>query len=360
MDLNSVNDLELSVSKMGGSIPAREAWELLRNAKIFITGGTGFFGTGLLGTLAFAIEKYSLDTQVVILTRNKDAFVKKVPHLISKRMNRHFLFHSGDVRTFDFPNGKFTHVIHAATSASASLNQDDPLEMIDTIVEGTRRTLEFAKRSGVSRFLLTSSGAIYGKIPPELGEVSEDFLGSLDCASKTSAYGEGKRLAETTCVAVAHQTGMQTVIARCFAFVGPYLPLDTHFAIGNFIRDGLSGGKIQVNGDGTPLRSYLYSADLSSWLWTLLSLGQTCRPYNVGSDQAISIAELAKLVAETLHHQFPELSPEVHFAKKADTLGVAPNHYIPSTQRIQMELGVRQMISLKDAILKTAIWHKKL
>lgn len=323
-------------------------WEELRGQKIFITGATGFFGCWLLESFAWANEKLNLRAEVVALTRDLETFRKKAPHLANNPAIR---FQIGDVRDFEFSKEQFAFVIHAATEASAKMNEENPQLMLDTIVAGTKRTLDFAVHCGAKKFLLTSSGAVYGTQPPELTHIPEEFSGETSPLS--SAYGEGKRQAEKLCANYAEQYGIETKIARCFAFVGPYLPLDTHFAIGNFIRDALRGGPIQVNGDGTPIRSYLYAADLAIWLWTILFRGKNCRPYNVGSSQDFAISKIAEAVNATFDNQL-----QISTAQK-QTAGKPASRYIPNTKRAEQELGLRKRISLENAIRKTAEWNRK-
>ena len=269
-------------------------WEELRGQRLLVTGGTGFFGKWLIESFLWANEKLGLGARMLVLSRDPAAFLRKMPHLVGQPGLE---FHAGDVATFEFSGGQFSHVIHAATAASALLNAEAPLTMVDTIVAGTRRTLDFARRCGARKFLLTSSGAVYGQQPAGIDHVGEEYLGGPDPLVPASAYGEGKRLAEHLCCLYARCYGMEVKISRGFAFVGPYLPLDAHFAVGNFIRDALAEGPVMVGGDGSPLRSYLYAADLAVWLWKILFHGISCRAYNTGSDREISIAELARTVA---------------------------------------------------------------
>jgi dTDP-glucose 4,6-dehydratase len=143
---------------------------------------------------------------------------------------------------------------------------------------------------------------------------------------------------------------LQPTVARCFAFVGPGLPLDANYAVGNFIRDALHGDAIRVNGDGTPLRSYLYAADLAVWLWTVLLCGVPARPYNVGSGQAICIRDLAELVARVVGNGTPVI------VAKTPAPGVPPARYVPDVSRARAELGVRASISLDDGLERTVDW----
>lgn len=323
-------------------------WEELRGRRVFITGGTGFIGTWLLQSFAWANQELELHAEAVVLSRNWRAFCAKAPRLAADPA---ISCHAGDVRDFDFPSGDFSHVIHAATEASAKLNDENPLLMLDTIVQGTRRTLNFARHCKAGKFLLTSSGAVYGKQPPDLTHIPEDYLCAPDTTDPRSSYGQGKRIAEHQCVLYARQYGIEAKIARGFAFVGPYLPLDIHFAVGNFIRDGLGGGPIVVSGDGTPYRSYLYATDLAIWLWTILLQGKPCRPYNVGSEEAVSIAELAHTVADCFRPR-----PEVQILQ-SHTLGKPAERYVPWCERARKDLALRQYVDLRQAIRKTVQWH---
>ncbi|MEH2386619.1 MAG: NAD-dependent epimerase/dehydratase family protein [Nostoc sp.] len=318
-------------------------WDEMNEKRIFITGGTGFFGCWLLESFSYIVEQLKLSAQAVILTRDPERFKQKCPHLFNHPALE---FYQGDICNFVFPKGEFSYLIHAGTSTNARLYQDNHLRMFNEIIEGTRRTLEFAKVSGVKKYLLTSSGAVYGKQPNIMSHITETYEGSPNPCNISSSYGEGKRASELLCTLYHQQYGIETKIARCFAFVGAYLPLNLHFAIGNFIRDTIEGKKIEIQGDGTPLRSYLYASDLMIWLWTILFKGKSIFPYNVGSDQEISISELAKMVAEICSPQ-----AEVKIAK-TPLFEQIPERYIPSVQRAYLELELKQKIDLKISIKK--------
>ena len=316
-------------------------WAGLGGARIFMTGGTGFIGRWMLEALAFS----DCDAEVVILSRDPDAFAARAPHLASR-----FEFVAGDVMDFAAPPGRFTHVIHAATDASAALNANDPRRMFDTIVTGTRRVLDLAVERGAGRLLFLSSGAVYGAQPWEVGHVAEDWHGGPDPRDPKSSYGEGKRAAELLCAIYGQQFGLDVVTSRIFALLGPLLSLDIHFAAGNFIRDAMAGRAIRIESAGTAVRSYLYAADLTAWLWLMLLRAPRGATWNMGSEEAVSIADLARRTAAVLG------GPGVEVLGQADA-GWNPGRYVPSTSLVRQGLGVAPTITLDAAIRRTAIFN---
>ena len=321
-------------------------WSELQGQRLFITGGTGFIGSWLLESLVWANEHLGAGITATLLTRKPDRFRSSVPHIAG---NPAISLHAGDVRDFSFPAGEFPMLIHAAaTNAAETFRNEDPMTKFDTLAKGARRTMEFAATCGARRVLLMGSGAMYGKQPSDVTHLPEDYTGAPSPVDPVAAaLGEGKRAAEFFATYYGRRYGFDVKIVRLFSFVGPYLPMDIHYAIGNFIRDGMSGGPIVINGDGTAHRSYLYIADLIVWLWTILLRGEAFCPYNVGSEDSLTIRELAETVAG-------RFTPAVAIHVKRDPVpGVPLDRYVPTTARVRAALGVRQAISLTSALDRT-------
>ena len=297
--------------------------------RIFVTGGTGFFGKSILDYLKRHPD-FRAGDEWMILSRDPERFQSRNADLLDQ--GRKIGFVTGDVRDF-CAEGRYDEIIHAATAAVTTMAED---EMTSTIVEGTRHVLDFAKSCGAKKILLTSSGAVYG---PQTAPVGED----APC-NPVTAYGKGKLEAERMCV----ESGLDAKIVRCFAFTGPYLNRDIHYAIGNFIRDCLAGEPIVIKGDGTPQRSYLYADDLVEWLFAVLDRGVSGCPYNVGSPEGRSIREVAERVRAALgtKNDIRVLGVSVP--------GTPPSVYVPDVSRAVRELGLRDTVDLTTAVRHSA------
>ncbi|SAL06125.1 NAD-dependent dehydratase [Caballeronia calidae] len=329
------------------------SWSELRDARIFLTGGTGFFGMWLLESLIWANQAHRLGITITVLSRSPERFLStRAPHLRDRDELR---FVAGALTDFDMPAEPFTHIVHAASENNVDQRADWAQRQLNAGMDGTRRVIDLAVRSGTKSLLLTTSGAVY--LPSDASDGQryvEGPAGIVDYVSERSVYGLSKRIMEVMTAVAAQQHSFDALVARCFAFVGPYLSLEHNYVIGNFIRDALQGKQIIVEGDGTPLRSYLYAADLVVWLLTILARGRSGVPYNIGGTEAVSVSELARRVAAAAG-----LPADAVTIKGTPVPNARPSSYLPSTQRIETELGVRAAICLDDAIRKTLAWHRQ-
>ncbi len=303
----------------------QSVWPHLAGSNILVTGATGFVGSWLVETLLFANRRLQLNTRVFALTRNLQNLYATDPSLEIL---------TGDIKSFHFPSTSLDYIIHAAVEHGA------------TNLPGTQHVLDVAQAHAAQRMLFTSSGAVYGEQPSHISHIPEDFAAA---PLPGNIYAQGKRESEQLLL----DAGVNVVIARLFAFVGPKLPLDKTFAVGNFLGDALAGGPIRIEGDGTPLRSYLYAADLAIWLWTLLVKGRPARAYNVGSDQPISILELAQTVQRVCG-----VTCEISVGK-APVPGEPPRRYVPSIDRARSELHLQPLVNLEDGIQRMFAWHQR-
>ena len=299
------------------------------NKKIFLTGGTGFFGKSILDML---LKGFLPQTEFLILSRDPEKFLQNFPEY--KKLER-VKFIAGDIIDFSFPQEKFDYIFHAATPAVTDLPEG---AMRSIIINGTKRVLEFARYCNAKKLLFVSSGAVYGP-QGDCHNVPEDF----PCRPITE-YGIAKLEAEKLCI----DSVTPCCIARCFAFTGPRLARNIHFAIGNFIENALNKEDIIIKGDGTPFRSYLYADDLVEWLFTILEKGKENRPYNVGSPHGLSIADLANEVSRCFGN-----TSKVKISTPPIP-GQPVSRYVPDISRAEQELDLHIKTPLTEAIIKSA------
>jgi dTDP-glucose 4,6-dehydratase len=328
---------------------AGRAWPALRGAHVAITGASGFVGSWMLESLLHADRVLGLGVTATAVVRDASAFAGRHPHLAAA-----VSVAEGDVRAVAVPRSA-THLVHCASAASPAMNAGRPDEVVDLITAGTDHVLAAAEaavaRGDDVRVLHLSSGSVYGPQPAALERIPETFAGRADPAIPAQRFGAAKLAAERR-GAVAASRGVHVTVARGFAMVGPRLPLDGDFAIGNFIGDALAGGPIEVRGDGTPVRSWLHAADVAAWCWTILACGAAGAAYNVGSDEAVAIGDAAARVAA-------RAVPPVSVTRHGHAAPGAPApRYVPDVARARDELGLAVRIPLDDAITRTMAWWR--
>ncbi|HEX5392716.1 MAG TPA: NAD(P)-dependent oxidoreductase [Rhodocyclaceae bacterium] len=325
---------------LGDLAPLLAAYPLpeLRGQRLFITGATGFMGYWLLLAI-HCLNRNSAGIQVHALSRDPEAFLARRPECQEMEW---LTWVQGDARDYSFPPARFDAILHGAadTSPEAARHAE---ELKADIVVGTRHVLDHATACGAKRILLLSSGTVYGEQPETLTRLEESAPCSAEPSSKLDGYLAGKRIMESLALSQAHKP--EPVIARCFAFVGYGLP--SHLAVGQFIRDAKENAEIAVNGDGRPVRSFLYAADLAVWLLALLAKGRSGQAYNVGSPNGMPLAEVAATVRDTL-------APGKPVVIKGATSNHARQRYVPDVRKAEQELGLGVWTQFPEAIRLTA------
>lgn len=317
---------------------------VLAGKRIFITGGTGFFGKNLL---KFLIEYQLSPSCVTILTRNERKFRQQYPDLCAVSWLN---FEQADICDLRWNNQEYDYFIHAATSV---VNQADSATLFDEIVRGTKQALAFAKLAGVKSFINISSGAVY-QLNTTLHGLSENapLVTQLDSVKNT--YALAKISSEHLAYLATQTRALKVTTLRCFCFAGAYLE-PSHFAIGEFVQKALNNEDIVVQAGAGIYRSYLAVTDLAQQIFEVLIVS-TVRAsdyevYNVGSDNAISLPDLAHQVVAVLGSQSAVITPNL-----ADT---KLNYYAPNVTKLQTLLDNAPK-SLDAIIVETADYYRAL
>ena len=305
--------------------------------KTLIIGGGGFVATAL--RLALRQDESLVENEVFVSSRSS-------PSLLADES-----FTQWDATTPCPFKPVFDVIVHLATPASAQMNVHNPALMLEANVLTMKNIIDFAaKHQNPPRLLFTSSGAVYGNISAVPNGIPEDYptpeVGQSHFTD--SAYAEGKRVAESLLIESTLKGKCLGLIARLFAFSGPSLPRDRHFAIGNFVRDAVQQHKIVVRSSGQSIRSYLDETDMAEWLIRILRIGDPLDVFHVGSERAISIRSLAELVASR-YTAITSLHSDVKILGQSSPLdGV--DFYVPSTNYTRKKLSLIEKMSLENSI----------
>lgn len=314
---------------------------LLRRKNIAILGGTGFIGRWLVISLIRINREFNLDLGLHVVTRN----VTNAKKIVGVLDNSDVKFHELDLSTFSKPILLDADIyVHGATSSSNRTGAYDLKNVVDATRNGFQLILqdEFRMVDKKPTLIHLSSGAVYCDkyVLGPSKEIDPDTTGE-----QLDGYSQSKIIGEAV-VKDAHQRGLvQGANPRLFAFFGPHLPLDEHFAIGNFVRDGITARRIKVKGNQLTTRSYMYTTDLIDWLIKLI-INPTINPINIGSEDPINMLQLSETVARVTKSTY-----------EVDSINVSdPTYYFPQTLETRKHLGAYKKVGLEEGLERWIKW----
>ncbi len=321
----------------------------LRGQHLFISGGTGFLGSWLLELVKVLNESHGFGLRVTVFSRQARAFAARWPHLGQLEGVR---FEEGDIRYFSELPRDVRYIIHAAALTDRRLLASQPSAVAETNSGGTQRLLRAANLlEDVQKFVLLSSGLVYGAQPWDLARVDETFAGPMRCNDVNAVYAESKRFAEVVAQSAISESKLPVVTLRPFAFVGPYQSLQLPWAVTDFIRDSFTGGPIRIMGDGSTVRSLMYASDYAFWVLAALANGRPRETYNVGSPEPIDLGSLAKMITQSFN-------PVPEIRARLGQTGHDRNRLVPDVSRAQRDLGVEVTVPLGEAVQRTITWNR--
>ncbi len=293
-----------------GELPGLEA---LKGAKVLITGATGLIGSCLVDVLLLLNAARGMAIEIHAAGRSEPGMRARFGASADDPRFHYVTYDATKPLALDF---EADYVVHAATSAHPLAYATDPVGILQANVVGTMNLLEALRGWGHGRFLLLSTGEIYGENPTLPEGFSEVDTGTIDTMKPRACYPEGKRAAETLCASYAAQYGVNAVVARLCHVYGPTFTPSNSRADAQFLRNALNGQDIVMKSTGSQVRSWCYVADAVSALMTLLVRGEAGQAYNVANRHAVaSIREYAQTLADIAGVKLVfELPPELEKA----------------------------------------------
>jgi len=306
--------------------------------RILVTGGAGFLGSHLCGTLldqghdVLCLDNFFTGRKENIVSFLGDAKFELIRHDVVEPILL-----------------EVDQIYHLACPASPVHYQFNPVKTIKTNVIGTLNMLGLAKRVG-ARILLSSTSEVYGD--PEVHPQPEEYWGHVNPIGSRSCYDEGKRVAESLMVSYHEQNTVDIRIARIFNTFGPNMHWNDGRVVSNFIWAALSGRSITVFGDGSQTRSFCYVSDMIRGLVSLMDHPMYPGPVNIGNPSEQTILDIARIIQEMIGGE----SAIVFGAMPSDD----PARRKPDISRATRLLGWEPTVSLKEGLDRTIDYFREL
>jgi UDP-glucose 4-epimerase len=318
--------------------------------RFLVTGGAGFIGSHLVELLL------SQGNSVAVLD---DFSTGRIENLagVSGNPNLQIIHDSVENEaTVNVAAADCDAVFHLAAAVGVQLIVDEPVRTIRSIIHGTEVVLEAAQRFG-RPVLITSSSEVYGKGAKVPFSEEDDVVVGPTAASRW-CYAYSKGIDEFLGLAYRKQFGLPVVIVRLFNTVGPRQVGMYGMVLPRFVAAALKGGAVQVYGDGKQTRCFCHVADVTDALVRLMDKpGAVGQVFNLGSDQEISINELAQRVMSICGSgaRIEHISLEQAYGQRFDDL---PRR-VPRLDKIRSVIDFKPRYSLDEIIrsVKDSLFH---
>jgi UDP-glucuronate decarboxylase len=341
-----------------------EEFGRIAGKNLLITGGAGFLGFYLVQSALHWNTKAGAGRKIRVTVF--DNYIRGVPSWLTAlkgnpdlRLVTHNM-----IQPLPADTGDFQYIIHAAGIASPIYYRMHPIETMDANINGLRSLLDYSLRQNaagkpVEGFLYYSSSEIYGDPSPDSIPTPEDYRGNVSCTGPRACYDESKRYGETLCVNFARQHGVQVTMARPFNNYGPGLKITDKRVLPDFAANVLAGKDIVMLSDGSPKRTFCYSADAIVGYYKVLVRGRSGEPYNVGVETPeISMYELAQKVVAAATELFGYRGKIVRQTSvEKDYLVDNPNRRCPVIRKARTDLGYNPTILVDEGLRRAMLWY---
>jgi dTDP-glucose 4,6-dehydratase len=307
---------------------------------ITILGGTGFIGQWLIQALNEFGSNFGFSSEIRVVTRD----ARKAHRLLVEELGLKL-----KIAEYDFTSGstdleKSDFFINGATPSQKKTGLQNTDSVYISSVNASYSIIRSAKKyRNIPKVVNLSSGIVYGS--QEISERNQIERSIFITLNSRSGYLNAKIDSELIFSEAAAAGQVNSVSPRLYAFAGPGIVLDEHFAVGNFLRDGLEGNQIVINGNPSTMRSYMYPTDLTIWILSALLEPKNLN-VNIGSEIPISMLDLANLISDMTSKKGVKILGDDKVA----------SNYVPSTLCFRQNYGVSEQIDLSNGLERWIEW----